>query len=121
MISGKPLHAFDALIFRGEIMWKKSKRNGFSKLWMKKDRKLSGDELMIQGSEKGGLCIAGVFRGVVLAFQDQTTSISSNRPICSPDIIRKRSTVFNGLRRDASFPLCFETWPPIPEYASLLH
>lgn len=113
---GQPLHAFDAAkIGEGKIrVGKLPKGNSFLTL-DGKERKLSGEELMIC-DPKGGLCIAGVFGGAVSGVSNQTTSIFLESAYFSPDIIRKGSQV-HGLKTDASFRFERGTDPNMPVYA----
>jgi phenylalanyl-tRNA synthetase beta chain len=80
-----------------------------------KERKLSGEELMIC-DEKGGLCIAGIFGGKGSGVSDNTTSIFLESACFSPDVIRKGAQ-FHGLKTDASFRFERGTDPNMPVYA----
>ncbi|MFD2037212.1 phenylalanine--tRNA ligase subunit beta [Belliella marina] len=113
---GQPLHAFDAdKISGGEIIVKKlAKETPFVTL-DDKERKLSGEELMICDGEKG-LCIAGVFGGKGSGVSEVTTKIFLESAYFSPDIIRKGSQ-FHGLKTDASFRFERGTDPNMPIYA----
>ncbi|MFN3999354.1 phenylalanine--tRNA ligase subunit beta [Algoriphagus sp.] len=113
---GQPLHAFDAdKIFEGKIIvGKLSKGTPFVTL-DEKERKLSGEELMICDPQ-GGLCIAGIFGGNHSGVSDQTTSIFLESAYFSPDVIRKGSQ-FHGLKTDASFRFERGTDPNMPVYA----
>ena len=113
---GQPLHAFDAeKISEGKvIVGKLSKGTSFVTL-DEKDRKLSGEELMICDS-KGGMCIAGVFGGKGSGVTDQTKTIFLESAYFSPDVIRKGSQ-FHGLKTDASFRFERGTDPNMPIYA----
>ncbi|MCH6198737.1 phenylalanine--tRNA ligase subunit beta [Aquiflexum sp. LQ15W] len=113
---GQPLHAFDAeKIEGGKIIVKKlTKETSFVTL-DDKERKLSGEELMIC-DQKGGLCIAGVFGGKGSGVSDATASIFLESAYFSPDIIRKGSQ-FHGLKTDASFRFERGTDPNMPVYA----
>ncbi len=113
---GQPLHALDAAkIGEGKIrVGKLPKGSTFVTLDVK-ERKLSGEELMIC-DPKGGMCIAGVFGGAVSGVSDQTTSIFLESAYFSPDVIRKGSQV-HGLKTDASFRFERGTDPNMPVYA----
>jgi phenylalanyl-tRNA synthetase beta chain len=113
---GQPLHAFDAdKISGGKIIVRKLAQ-GISFITLDdKERKLSGEELMIC-DEKGGLCIAGVFGGKGSGVSESTTSIFLESAYFSPDIIRKGSQ-FHGLKTDASFRFERGTDPNMPVYA----
>lgn len=113
---GQPLHAFDAdRISEGKIIVGKSPKGTVFKTLDEKERKLSGDELMIK-DPKGGLCIAGVFGGVDSGVSEQTTSIFLESAYFSPDIIRKGAQ-HHGLKTDASFRFERGTDPNMPVYA----
>jgi len=113
---GQPLHAFDAdkISDRKIIVGKLPKGTPFVTL-DEKERKLSGEELMICDPQ-GGLCIAGVFGGNSSGVSDQTTSIFLESAYFSPDVIRKGSQ-FHGLKTDASFRFERGTDPNMPVYA----
>ncbi|MCH7413690.1 phenylalanine--tRNA ligase subunit beta [Belliella sp. R4-6] len=113
---GQPLHAFDAdYISGGKINVKKLDKGTPFVTLDDKERKLSGEELMICDAEKG-LCIAGVFGGKGSGVSDQTTKIFLESAYFSPDIIRKGSQ-FHGLKTDASFRFERGTDPNMPIYA----
>lgn len=113
---GQPLHAFDAAKIRdGKICVGKLPKGSTFVTLDGKERKLSGEELMICDS-KGGMCIAGVFGGAVSGVSDQTTSIFLESAYFSPDVIRKGSQV-HGLKTDASFRFERGTDPNMPVYA----
>ena len=113
---GQPLHAFDAAkIGEGKIRVGKLPKGSTFVTLDGKERKLSGEELMIC-DPKGGMCIAGVFGGAVSGVSDQTTSIFLESAYFSPDVIRKGSQ-FHGLKTDASFRFERGTDPNMPVYA----
>lgn len=113
---GQPLHAFDAdKISEGKIIVGKLPKDTKFTTLDEKERKLSGEELMIK-DPKGGLCIAGVFGGEDSGVSDDTTSIFLESAYFSPDIIRKGSQ-FHGLKTDASFRFERGTDPNMPVYA----
>lgn len=113
---GQPLHAFDAAkIGEGKIRVGKLPKGSSFLTLDGKERKLSGEELMIC-DPKGGMCIAGVFGGAVSGVSNQTTSIFLESAYFSPDIIRKGSQV-HGLKTDASFRFERGTDPNMPVYA----
>ena len=113
---GQPLHAFDAAkIGEGKIRVGKLPKGSTFVTLDEKERKLSGEELMIC-DPKGGMCIAGVFGGAVSGVSDQTTSIFLESAYFSPDVIRKGSQV-HGLKTDASFRFERGTDPNMPVYA----
>lgn len=113
---GQPLHAFDADKIAGGkvIVGKLPKGTSFVTL-DGKERKLTGDELMINDAQ-GGMCIAGVFGGEHSGVSDATTSIFLESAYFSPDVIRKGSQV-HGLKTDASFRFERGTDPNMPVYA----
>ncbi|SIS99067.1 phenylalanine--tRNA ligase subunit beta [Belliella pelovolcani] len=113
---GQPLHAFDAAKIKGgKISVKKLPKDTKFITLDEKERKLSGDELMICDQE-GGLCIAGVFGGKGSGVSEETTSIFLESAYFSPDVIRKGSQ-FHGLKTDASFRFERGTDPNMPIYA----
>ncbi len=113
---GQPLHAFDAnKISEGKIIVGKLPKGTPFVTLDEKERKLSGEELMICDPQ-GGLCIAGVFGGNHSGVSDQTTSIFLESAYFSPDVIRKGSQ-FHGLKTDASFRFERGTDPNMPVYA----
>ena len=113
---GQPLHAFDASkIGEGKIRVGKLPKGSTFVTLDGKERKLSGEELMIC-DPKGGMCIAGVFGGAVSGVSEQTTSIFLESAYFSPDVIRKGSQV-HGLKTDASFRFERGTDPNMPVYA----
>src|SRR5690606_19294099 len=113
---GQPLHAFDLdRIAQDRVIVRRlPKDSGFTTL-DGKERKLSGEELMIC-DPKGGLCIAGIFGGVESGVGEETTAIFLESAYFSPDIIR-RGGQFHGLKTDASFRFERGTDPNMPVYA----
>lgn len=113
---GQPLHAFDAdhISERKIIVGKLPKGTPFVTL-DDKERKLSGEELMIS-DPKGGLCIGGIFGGKGSGVRNNTQTIFLESAYFSPDIIRKGSQ-FHGLKTDASFRFERGTDPNMPVYA----
>jgi phenylalanyl-tRNA synthetase beta chain len=113
---GQPLHAFDAHKIRGgKIVVKKLPKDTVFVTLDEKERKLSGEELMICDGEKG-LCIAGVFGGKDSGITSQTTHMFLESAYFSPDVIRKGS-LFHGLKTDASFRFERGTDPNMPVHA----
>ncbi|GGF41622.1 phenylalanine--tRNA ligase subunit beta [Echinicola rosea] len=113
---GQPLHAFDLDKVKGDkiIVKKLPKGTSFTTL-DEKERKLTGEELMIC-DEDGGLCIAGVFGGLGSGVSDGTTAIFLESAYFSPDVIRRGSLV-HGLKTDASFRFERGTDPNMPVLA----
>lgn len=113
---GQPLHAFDAeKIIGGKIIVKKLPKDTPFVTLDDKERKLSGEELMIC-DEQGGLCIAGIFGGKGSGISENTTSVFLESAHFSADVIRKGSQ-FHGLKTDASFRFERGTDPDMPVYA----
>lgn len=113
---GQPLHAFDAdQISEGKIIVGKLPKGTPFVTLDEKERKLSGEELMIS-DPKGGLCIGGIFGGKGSGVSDSTKTIFLESAYFSPDIIRKGSQ-FHGLKTDASFRFERGTDPNMPVYA----
>lgn len=113
---GQPLHAFDAdKISGGKIIVKKLSKDSKFITLDEKERKLSGEELMIC-DPNGGMCIAGIFGGKGSGVSDSTTTIFLESAYFSPDVIRKGAQ-FHGLKTDASFRFERGTDPNMPVYA----
>lgn len=113
---GQPLHAFDLDKVEGDTILVKKLPSETAFITLdEKERKLTGEELMIC-DPKGGLCIAGVFGGVDSGVSDQTTSIFLESAYFSPDVIRRGSLV-HGLKTDASFRFERGTDPNMPLFA----
>ncbi|GMQ26952.1 phenylalanine--tRNA ligase subunit beta [Algoriphagus sp. oki45] len=113
---GQPLHAFDAdKISGGKVIVKKLTKGAPFVTLDEKERKLSGEELMICDAD-GGMCIAGIFGGKGSGVSDQTTAIFLESAYFSPDVIRKGSQ-YHGLKTDASFRFERGTDPNMPVYA----
>lgn len=113
---GQPLHAFDGdRISEGKIIVGKLPKGTPFVTLDDKERKLSGEELMIC-DPKGGLCIGGIFGGKGSGVSNSTKTIFLESAYFSPDIIRKGSQ-FHGLKTDASFRFERGTDPNMPVYA----
>lgn len=113
---GQPLHAFDAdRISEGKIIVGKLPKGTPFVTLDDKERKLSGEELMIC-DPKGGLCIGGIFGGKGSGVSNSTKTIFLESAYFSPDVIRKGSQ-FHGLKTDASFRFERGTDPNMPVYA----
>jgi len=113
---GQPLHAFDADKIKGnKIIVKKLPKDTIFVTLDDKERKLSGNELMICDAEEG-LCIAGVFGGKGSGVSETTKNIFLESACFSPDVIRKGGQ-FHGLKTDASFRFERGTDPNMPVYA----
>ena len=99
--TGQPLHAFDADQLSGKKILVKNCPEGTGFITLdEKERKLSGEDLMIC-DEKGGLCIAGVFGGLHSGVSSATTNIFLESACFDPVITRKTS-FRHGLRTDAA-------------------
>ncbi len=113
---GQPLHAFDAdRISEGKIIVGKLPKGTAFVTLDDKERKLSGEELMIC-DPNGGLCIGGIFGGKGSGVSNSTKTIFLESAYFSPDVIRKGSQ-FHGLKTDASFRFERGTDPNMPVYA----
>ncbi len=100
--TGQPLHAFDLDKIKDRKLIIRKLKNGTPfKSLDEKDRKLSGDDLMITDPD-GPLCIAGVFGGIDSGVSDTTTRVFIESAVFSSDLIRKTSAYHN-LKTDASF------------------
>ena len=99
--TGQPLHAFDADKIRGNKVIVKNLPENTSFITLdEKERKLSGDDLMICDAE-GGMCIAGVFGGIHSGVTEHTTTIFLESACFDAVTIRKTS-FRHGLRTDAA-------------------
>jgi phenylalanyl-tRNA synthetase beta chain len=114
---GQPLHAFDAeKITNGEIVVGTLKEGTPFTTLDEKERKLSGQDLMIGDSAGNGLCIAGVFGGIGSGVTETTTQVFLESAYFSPDWIRATAQR-HGLKTDASFRYERGTDPNITLYA----
>jgi phenylalanyl-tRNA synthetase beta chain len=100
--TGQPLHAFDADKITGNRVIVKTLPEGsvFTTL-DEKERKLTGNDLMICNAEEG-MCIAGVFGGIRSGVTEQTTRIFIESAYFAPDYIRKTSQ-HHLLKTDAAY------------------
>ncbi len=99
--TGQPLHAFDYDAIQGGKVIVKNLPEGSSFVTLdEKERKLSGEDLMICNAEEG-MCIAGVFGGIKSGVTDTTTRIFLESAYFDPTTIRKTS-FRHGLRTDAA-------------------
>jgi phenylalanyl-tRNA synthetase beta chain len=99
--TGQPLHAFDADKIGGKKIIVKNLPEGslFTTL-DEKERKLSGEDLMIC-DDKEGMCIAGVFGGLHSGVTNETKNIFLESAFFDQVLIRKTS-FRHGLRTDAA-------------------
>lgn len=100
--TGQPLHAFDADKITGNRVIVKTLPEGtrFTTL-DEKERKLTGNDLMICNAEEG-MCIAGVFGGISSGVTEQTTRIFLESAYFAPDYIR-RTSQHHLLKTDAAY------------------
>jgi phenylalanyl-tRNA synthetase beta chain len=99
--TGQPLHAFDADKITGSKVIVKNLPEGTPFITLdEKERKLSGDDLMICNAE-GPMCIGGVFGGLHSGVSGSTTNIFLESAWFEPVSIRKTS-FRHGLRTDAA-------------------
>lgn len=99
--TGQPLHAFDYNQVKGQKIVVKTEKEGTAFQTLdEKERKLSGEDLMICDAEEG-MCIAGVFGGVKSGVNENTTNIFLESAWFDPIFIRKTSFRHN-LRTDAA-------------------
>lgn len=100
--TGQPLHAFDGVAIKGKKIIVKNLPEGTSFFTLdEKERKLSGEDLIICNGEGEGMCIAGVFGGLRSGVTKETTSIFLESAWFNPIDIRKTS-FRHGLRTDAA-------------------
>jgi phenylalanyl-tRNA synthetase beta chain len=99
--TGQPLHAFDYSAIKEHKIIVKTVTEGTPFVTLdEKERKLSGEDLMICDA-KEGLCIAGVFGGVYSGVTEKTKNIFLESAWFDPVFIRKTS-FRHGLRTDAA-------------------
>ncbi len=99
---GQPLHAFDADAIVGDEVIVKTLPAGSEFTTLDgKVRKLQATDLMICNAE-GGMCIAGVFGGIVSGVKTGTKSIFLESAYFAPEYIR-RTAQHHSLKTDASF------------------
>lgn len=99
--TGQPLHAFDADQIKGDAVIVKNLPEGATFITLdEKERKLSGEDLMICDAE-GGMCIGGVFGGLHSGVTTATKNIFLESAYFDPVTIRKTS-FRHGLRTDAA-------------------
>jgi phenylalanyl-tRNA synthetase beta chain len=98
---GQPLHAFDLDAIKGRKIIVKNLPEGTSFVTLdEKERKLSGEDLMVCNAEEG-MAIAGVYGGLHSGITDTTTTIFLESAWFNPTDIRKTS-FRHGLRTDAA-------------------
>lgn len=113
---GQPLHAFDADKIKGGQILVMRMAEGTTFVTLDgKERKLSGEELMICDVE-GGLCMAGILGGLDSGVSDGTSDIFLESACFSSDIIRKGGQ-YHGIKTDASFRFERGTDPNMPVFA----
>ena len=99
--TGQPLHAFDADMITGQKIIVKNLPEGTPFLTLDdKERKLSGEDLMICNQTEG-MCISGVYGGAKSGVSLQTKNIFLESAWFNPTTIRKTS-FRHGLRTDAA-------------------
>jgi phenylalanyl-tRNA synthetase beta chain len=100
--TGQPLHAFDADQIAGKHVRVMNLAEGtqFTSL-DEKERKLSGEDLMICDGEGNPMCIGGVFGGLNSGVTDSTRNVFLESAWFHPVSIRK-SSMRHGLRTDAA-------------------
>jgi phenylalanyl-tRNA synthetase beta chain len=99
--TGQPLHAFDYDQVNGHAVIVKTLPDATPFVTLdEKERKLSGEDLMICDS-KEPMCIAGVFGGLHSGVTEKTTNIFLESAYFDPIFIRKTS-FRHGLRTDAA-------------------
>ena len=100
--TGQPLHAFDADRITGKkiIVETLSKGTLFTTL-DEKERKLSGDDIMICDGNNKPLCIAGVFGGLESGVSSRTANLFLESAVFNPTAIRK-SMLLHNLRTEAA-------------------
>ena len=115
--TGQPLHAFDADAIADKKIIVKTLPEGTGFIALdEKERKLSGNDLMICDS-KGPLCMAGVMGGINSGVKKETRNIFLESAWFHPQFIR-RSALKHQLRTDAA--MRFEKGTDISNVVSVL-
>lgn len=100
--TGQPLHAFDADQVQGHTIIVKNLPAGTPFITLdEKERKLTGQDLMICDGKENPLCIAGIFGGLKSGVTSRTTNIFLESAWFNPVDIRK-SSFYHNLRTDAA-------------------
>ncbi|MCH8332242.1 MAG: phenylalanine--tRNA ligase subunit beta, partial [Bacteroidetes bacterium] len=98
---GQPLHAFDIDEIKGQkVVVKMLKKDTRFITLDEVERKLTAEDLMICNAEEG-MCIAGVFGGILSGVKESTTAIFLESAYFDPDHIRRTST-HHGLKTEAA-------------------
>lgn len=115
---GQPIHAFDAAKITGNrVIVKRAIKDTVFVTLDGKERKLTGEELMICNSNEP-MALAGVFGGAHSGITDHTTDIFIESAYFNPAVIRKAART-HGLSTDASFRYERGTDPDITIDAAL--
>lgn len=113
---GQPLHAFDAVKIKGNVVNVKTLPAGTKFTTLDGiERELHADDLMIC-DESTPMCIAGVFGGEHTAVSESTRNIFLESAYFNPVSVRKTAKR-HGLNTDASFRFERGVDPNITEYA----
>ncbi|MEO6681501.1 MAG: phenylalanine--tRNA ligase subunit beta [Ginsengibacter sp.] len=100
--TGQPLHAFDADKITGNKVIVKTLANNTPFITLdEKERKLSGEDIMICEGEGNPMCIAGVFGGAESGVSQGTVNIFLESAVFNPGQIRK-SLLRHDLRTEAA-------------------
>lgn len=100
--TGQPLHAFDADQISGNKVIVKSLAENTPFITLdEKERKLSGEDIMICDGDENPMCIAGVFGGVKSGVTDNTVNVFLESAVFNPGQIRK-SLLRHDLRTEAA-------------------
>ncbi len=100
--TGQPLHAFDADQIKGKkvIVKTLSENTPFTTL-DEKERKLSGEDIIICDGEENPMCIAGVFGGAKSGVSENTVNIFLESAVFNAGMIRK-TLLRHDLRTEAA-------------------
>jgi len=100
--TGQPLHAFDADDITGNQVVVKKMAKGTKFITLDEvERELAANDLMICNTREG-MCIGGVFGGIISGVTEKTNSIFLESAYFDPVHIRKTSK-YHDLQTDASF------------------
>ncbi len=100
--TGQPLHAFDADRIKGNKVIVKSLEANTPFITLdEKERKLSGEDIMICDGAETPMCMAGVFGGVKSGVTENTVNVFLESAVFNPGQIRK-SLLRHDLRTEAA-------------------
>lgn len=100
--TGQPLHAFDLDKMKGDKIIVGTLPQGTPFITLdEKDRKLSGNDIMICNGDNEPMCIAGVFGGLYSGVSEKTTNVFLESAVFNAVSVR-RSMLQHNLRTEAA-------------------